>query len=118
MSDHTAHAPSRRLDAFRSGMQAGMARMMKDMHSPGYTGDPDRDFLAMMIPHHQGAVDMAKLLLVHGRDPLVRQLAEEIIASQTVEIQAMRARMALLRAGPNPEPGGYPSLGATRGKGS
>jgi uncharacterized protein (DUF305 family) len=119
MSDHPAHAAASRgaQDAFRAGMETGMARMMKDMHAPGYTGDPDQDFLAMMIPHHQGAVDMAKQLLVHGRDPLVRQLAEEIIASQTVEIQGMRARMALLRAGPNPEPGGYPALGSVRGKG-
>jgi uncharacterized protein (DUF305 family) len=119
MSDHPAHAAASRgaQDAFRAGMETGMARMMKDMHAPGYTGDPDQDFLAMMIPHHQGAVDMAKQLLVHGRDPLVRQLAEEIIASQTVEIQGMRARMALLRTGPNPEPGGYPALGSVRGKG-
>jgi uncharacterized protein (DUF305 family) len=119
MTDHTAHGGGHHADdAFHSGMEASMARMMKDMHSPGYSGDPDRDFLAMMIPHHQGAVDMAKLLLVHGRDPLVRQLAEEIIASQTVEIQAMSARMALLRAGPNPDPGGYPALGSVRGPGN
>ena len=48
-------------------MDAGMARMMQDMHSPGYTGQPDPDFLAMMIPHHEGAVDMARLVLIHGR---------------------------------------------------
>jgi uncharacterized protein (DUF305 family) len=121
MSAHTGHIahPANRApktpDAFRAGMDRDMARMMKAMHAPGYSGDADRDFLAMMIPHHQGAVDMARLLLVHGRDPLVRQLAEEIIASQTVEIQAMRARMAILAAGPNVEPGGYPALGAVRG---
>ena len=68
--------------------------MMQDMHSPGYTGQPDSDFLAMMIPHHEGAVDMARLVLIHGRDPMVRQIAEEIIASQTVEIAAMCGRMA------------------------
>ncbi len=98
-------------------MDAGMARMMQDMHGPGYTGQPDVDFLAMMIPHHEGAVDMARLVLIHGRDPMVRQLAEDIIASQTVEIAAMRGRMAVLRNGPNPEPGGYPALGAVRGAG-
>ena len=102
---------------FETGMDAGMARMMEDMHGPGYTGNPDTDFLAMMIPHHEGAVDMARLVLIHGRDPMVRQIAEEIIASQTVEIAAMRGRMAVLRAGPNPEPGGYPALGAVRGGG-
>lgn len=84
---------------------------------PPFRGDPDRDFLAMMIPHHEGAVEMARLLLVHGRDPLVRQLAQDIIASQSVEIAAMRARMAVLRAGPNPRPGGYPALGSVRGGG-
>ena len=102
---------------FEADMDTGMARMMQDMHSPGYTGQPDSDFLAMMIPHHEGAVDMARLVLIHGRDPMVRQIAEEIIASQTVEIAAMRGRMAVLKNGPNPEPGGYPALGAVRGGG-
>ena len=43
----------------------------------------------MMIPHHEGVMDMARLVLIHGRDPMVRKIAEEIIASQTVEIAAM-----------------------------
>ena len=112
--DHTAAGAKNQENRFEADMDAGMARMMQDMHSPGYTGQPDSDFLAMMIPHHEGAVDMARLVLIHGRDPMVRQLAEDIIASQTVEIAAMRGRMAILRAGPNPEPGGYPALGAVR----
>ena len=102
-------------------MDTGMARMMQDMHSPGYSGQPDSDFLAMMIPHHEGAVDMARLVLIHGHDPMVRQIAEEVVASQTVEIAVMRGRMAVLRVGlnpePEPEPGGYPALGAVRGGG-
>lgn len=122
MSDHTSHSTRGTVNAagagaFQVGMEAGMLRMMKDMHAPGYSGDADHDFLAMMIPHHEGAVDMARLVLIHGRDPLVRQLAQDIISSQTVEIQAMRARMAILRAGPDPEPGGFPALGAVRGSG-
>jgi uncharacterized protein (DUF305 family) len=124
MSDgHSQHAAARSgVDGasvnkpFATEMDAGMARMMQDMHRPGYSGSPDRDFLAMMIPHHEGAVDMARLVLIHGRDPLVRQLAEEIIASQTVEIASMRARLAVLRNGPNPAPGGYPALGSVRGR--
>jgi uncharacterized protein (DUF305 family) len=115
MTAHGAHAAGK--SSFESAMDAGTARMMKDMHARAYTGQPDADFLAMMIPHHEGAVEMARLLLIHGRDPMVRQLAEEIIASQTVEIAAMRARMVVLRSGPNPEPGGYPALGAVRGGG-
>ena len=94
-----------------------MDRMMQDMHGSGYTGNPDKDFLSMMITHYEGAVDMARLVLLHGCDPLVRQIAEDIIASQTVEIAAMRGRMAVLRHGPNPEPGGYPALGSVRGGG-
>ena len=121
MTDHGAHQAagagqgSGAKSGFEAEMSAGMTRMMDDMHGPGYTGQPDTDFLAMMIPHHQGAVEMARLVLIHGRDPMVRQLAEEIIASQTVEIAAMRGRMAVLRAGPNQQPGGYPALGAVRG---
>ena len=96
-------------------MDKGMARMMDDMHRPGFTGNPDHDFLAMMIPHHEGAIDMARLLLIHGRDPLVRQLAEDIIASQTIEVAGMRGRMTILLEGANPQPGGFPALGAVRG---
>ncbi|MEP7367479.1 MAG: DUF305 domain-containing protein, partial [Acidobacteriota bacterium] len=78
---------------FAKEMDAGMERMMNDMHAPGYTGNADIDFLAMMIPHHEGAVEMARLVLIHGRDPLTRQLAEEIIAGQVVEIQGMKRRL-------------------------
>lgn len=87
--------------------------MMQDMHAPGYSGDPDVDFLAMMVPHHQGAVDMARLVLQHGRDPVTRQLAEEIIAGQTVEIDSMQRRLVLLRKGAREKE--FPSLGGTRG---
>jgi uncharacterized protein (DUF305 family) len=118
MTDHSAHqaaGSAGEKSSFEAAMNKVMARMMSDMHGPGYTGKPDTDFLAMMIPHHEGAVEMARLLLIHGRDPMVRQLAEDIIASQTVEIAAMRARMGVLGGGPDPEPGGYPALGSVRG---
>ena len=91
-----------------------MDKMHKDMMYPTQTGDADQDFLATMIPHHQGAVEMARLVLIHGSDPLVRRLAEEIIAGQQSEIEAMRARLQILSNGADPSPGGYPSLGSTR----
>jgi uncharacterized protein (DUF305 family) len=103
--------------SFAAGMDAGMDRMMRDMHAPGYTGNTDIDFLAMMIPHHEGAVEMARLLLVHGRDPLTRELAEGIIANQVVEIEGMKRRLAILRANPSPEQGEFPALDGTRGPG-
>ncbi|MHB1143650.1 MAG: DUF305 domain-containing protein [Thiobacillus sp.] len=96
-------------------MDRDMQKMMADMHRPGYTGNVDVDFLAMMIPHHQGAVDMARLLLIHGRDPLTRKLAEEIIASQATEIAAMRARLDILRRAPDAGAGEFPALDGTRG---
>lgn len=101
--------------AYARAMDAAMETMMRDMHAAGHGGDPDQDFLAMMIPHHAGAVEMARLLLVHGRDAATRRLAEDIIAGQTTEIAAMKGRLALLRGEARPKDGPYPELGGTRG---
>ena len=68
---------------------AAMKKMMSDMAiSP--TGDVDSDFVEMMVPHHQGAIDMAVAVLRHGRNPQIRRLAQEIIVTQQEEIAAMR----------------------------
>jgi uncharacterized protein (DUF305 family) len=53
------------------------------------TGNPDQDFVAMMIPHHQGAVSMAEVELRYGHDPFLRKLAKDIIAAQDKEIEQM-----------------------------
>ena len=119
--DAVAGDPAARYGAtfarFASGMAIGMDKMMRDMHAPGYTGNPDVDFLAMMIPHHEGAVEMARLVLIHGRDPATRKLAEEIIAGQVVEIDGMKRRLAILRADSGPGKDEFPALGGTRGPG-
>lgn len=96
-------------------MDVGMSAMMEAMHAAGYSGDPDADFLAMMVPHHQGAIDMARLVLQHGRDPVTRRLAEEVIAGQTVEIESMQRRLAILRKSAAHPTAEYPSLSGTRG---
>jgi uncharacterized protein (DUF305 family) len=54
------------------------------------TGNTDQDFVAMMIPHHQGAIDMARAELATGKDPDLRKLAEDIVKAQEREIQQMR----------------------------
>src|SRR5262245_27065996 len=71
-------------------MVDAMNVMHQGMHEAPYSGDPDRDFVTMMIPHHQGAIDMAKALLLYGKDPQIRRLAQEIITDQQSEIQLMQ----------------------------
>jgi hypothetical protein len=75
--------------AFMNENDTAMRVMMADM-AVKPTGDVNRDFVAMMIPHHQGAIDMAKALLLHGDNEALRRIAQEIVITQQQEIVAMR----------------------------
>lgn len=75
---------------FDTQMMSAMAHMDAAMAKAPMTGNADRDFIAMMIPHHQGAIDMAKSELVYGHDPRLIRLAQEIIVTQESEIAVMR----------------------------
>ena len=67
-----------------------MGKMHKDMMIH-YSGDADADFVRGMIPHHQGAIDMAKIELKYGKDPELRKLAEAVVTAQEAEIKEMKA---------------------------
>ena len=83
------HAPDATASASTQAFQQGGEKMMKEMDQP-YTGDADKDFVAHMIPHHAGAVDMAQVQLKYGKDPELRKLARDIIKAQQTEIAFMK----------------------------
>jgi len=85
--------PARGMEASRA-LQAAQNVMSERMSAAPLTGDPDRDFLAQMVPHHEGAVEMSKVLLKDGLRPEVRRLAQEIIAHQQSEIELMKRWLA------------------------
>lgn len=70
-------------------LMSGMADMHRDMSAARLNGDPDHDFVAMMMPHHRGAIDMARVELRDGRDPELRKLARDIVAAQERELHEM-----------------------------
>jgi hypothetical protein len=82
---------------FHMAMEQGMQKMDAEMKAAPMTGNPDIDFAAMMIPHHQGAVDMAKLELQHGKDPAMKKLAQQIIDQQPKEIAEMQKHIQRLQ---------------------
>ena len=67
-----------------------MGKMHKDMMIT-YSGNADADFVRGMIPHHQGAIDMAKIELKYGKDPELRKLAQAVVTAQEAEIKEMNA---------------------------
>lgn len=80
-------------NSFQQQLHEAMKSMDREMENTPMTGDPDHDFAAMMIPHHKGAIDMAKAELLYGKDPVLRRLAQEIIVTQEQEIEVMRTRL-------------------------
>jgi hypothetical protein len=97
-SNHSEEKP------FLSENAAAMKKMMAGMTIKP-TGDVDRDFVSMMVPHHQGAVDMAKAEVRYGHNGQLRQLAQEIVAAQQKEITVMRNAVSegLSSAGHSPK---------------
>lgn len=70
---------------FMDAMNESMERMDRQMTNARMNGNVDHDFASMMIPHHQGAVDMAKAELIYGKDPVMRRLAPEILVDQQLK---------------------------------
>jgi hypothetical protein len=90
--------------SFLAESVTAMKKMMGDMAVKS-TGDIDTDFVAMMVPHHQGAIEMAQAELRYGRSEPLRRMAQEIIVTQLQEITAMRLSLgqALPPSAPSPD---------------
>ena len=82
------------MSANQAEMMQKMEAMNKAMMEAPMTGNPDQDLVRMMMPHHQGAIDMARIYLRDGRDPEIRRIAQKIITDQEKEIAEFKAWQA------------------------
>jgi uncharacterized protein (DUF305 family) len=89
LAHHCGEHPGHLRDAaFLGTIRTGMTRMMARMNTPP-TGSVDADFVTAMVPHHQGAIEMAEAELLYGKSVRLRRIAQEIIVDQQQEIAAM-----------------------------
>jgi len=88
--DSHSHGGMAKAERGWSELMTSMDTMHAGMASVEPSGDSDVDFVKLMLPHHQAAIDMAKTQLLHGKDPQMRRLAQEIITDQQSEIELMR----------------------------
>jgi uncharacterized protein (DUF305 family) len=91
--DHRSHGAQPSGGAVVDAFKQANERMHKDMAIEP-TGDADVDFARGMIPHHQGAIDMARIQIEHGKDPEMRRLAQEVISAQEKEIAQLKDWLA------------------------
>src|SRR5437868_15364579 len=84
------HGSQTSTDPDWSALIASMDKMHMAMGAIDRSGNSDVDFVRLMLPHHQAAIDMAKTQLLYGKDPQMRRLAQEIITDQQLEIELMQ----------------------------
>ena len=84
------HGSQTSTDPDWSALIASMDKMHMAMAAIKRSGNADIDFVRLMLPHHQAAIDMAKTQLLHGKDAQMRRLAQEIITDQQLEIELMQ----------------------------
>jgi uncharacterized protein (DUF305 family) len=91
LSAISAVPPSISAPRAEADLDKSMERMRTEMQKVHYSGNPDADFASLMVPHHQGAVQMAEVELQFGSDPRLRRLAREIIVTQQSQIDVMKS---------------------------